>query len=377
MSAFEPAQPNKIDKGLITPKIRAKYFEEYIGLTPLSVFMGNEPSDPIQVFEMQAGQGMAFRVPFARSLDYTNPVMGNNQVEGAEQQVEVYQDEIRLDQVRFSEVMIGQHIIKQITPLDLFGKMRSRLKNANQGNLVKTLFDAATTDIYNVEGLHCNGIARGPTVDRVKYCGGEYNASIKEACDTMNGITHEGSGLSVKHIRELKNMAETGGATFEAESKIMPMSLKTSKGFPEETYVLLIDGASYASLANDPAWKAQMDRGIIQSADQPQGITGSRFRGMIEGVMVYSCHELGRYRIQNEGNTVAWNLFMGAQALGLCWGMRSDFTTVERDHKNVLSLAVTEIRGQRALRFPSFQNPNTTVERGIIHSFTKIAENKQ
>jgi hypothetical protein len=101
-------------------------------------------------------------------------------------------------------------------------------------------------------------------------------------------------------------------------------------------------------------------------------LSGARYRGTIEGVMIYECPELARYRVTNT-QTAAWNLFLGAQAFGLCWSKRPWFEMEQRDFNLNVAMAACEIRGQKAMMFPSFQNTANLVERGIIHSFVRTA----
>lgn len=369
---YEAASPNKFDQALIPIDIRDRYFEEYIGLTPLSVFMGTGVSDVIQVFEIKTGGGTTFRVPFKKDLNYENPVIGFNQAEGSGQAIEFYQDEIRIELMRFVDKLAGTTIVKQQTSIDIFGALRPSLMDVQKKNLVKSMLDAATIDLYKKPA------ESAPLFDRVNYAGvglENYETNIQATIDKMDTSTPDKSGLSVKHIRELRALATTGGVTFENEAKIKPVSLKTKKGFPEETYILLIDNESYNSLCEDPLWNQQVNRGLLQTKDQPEGLSGSRYRGTIEGVLVYECQELSKYRLTKKGDkvpNVAWNLFLGAQAIGLCWGSRPSFKTKYHDFELNVEMCVAEIRGQKALQFPSFSNPDKLIERGIIHSFTKI-----
>ncbi len=366
--AYTAATPNAYDNALIPFKIRQQYFEEYLGLTPLTVFMGTSASDAIQVFETGNGEGLSYRVPFRKDLNYETPVIGYNQAAGAEQQIQVFEDEIKLNLLRFVDVLMGVPLTKKYTPIDIYEMMRPLLINAQKRNLVKSIFDAATTGLYN----SASG-GNGPGENRVIYGTKAHNASIYTAVGTMNGAaTHAGDGLSVQHLRDLKSLAINGGTTYEAEAKIKPIELKSKRGFPEETYVYLMDPASYKSLAGDPAWSDFVYRGVIQSADQPEGLSGARYRGTVEGVMVYECPELARYRVTNT-QTAAWNLFLGAQAFGLAWAQRPWFEMEQRDFNLNVAMAACEIRGQKAMMFPSFQNTANLVERGIIHSFVRTA----
>ena len=282
--AYTPALPNAFDESLIPFKVRNRYFEEYIGLSPLTFFMGTSPSSAIQVFETQNGEGLSYRVSFRKDLNYEKPVIGFDQAAGAEQPIEIFEDEIKMNLQRFVDMVMGVALVRKMTPLEVLQALRPLLMNAQQRNLVKSILDSATTGLYTptVGG-------DGPQKDRVVYGGVNYNAKIHAAVGTMTGATYDKSGLSVAHLRKLKSMAINGGTEFEKESRIKPMELRTKKGFPEELYVYLMDTDSYVSLSKDPEWKDFVYRGVIQSKDQPEGLSGARYRGQVEGIMVYEC----------------------------------------------------------------------------------------
>ena len=369
---YVPALPNAFDVKLIAEKIAAKYFPEYLGQTPLSVFMGTTPSQAIQVLEMVSGEGMSYRVALRRELDYENPVKGFNQLAGSEQPITFYEDTIHLELIRFADKVQGSVLVKQMTPQQVLEAGPPLLMNVSKRYLVKSILDAGTMGLYNpAQG------GTGPLKDRSVYAGVAYKDKIYAGVKTMTGPTYDKSGLSVAHLRKLKSLAITGGASFEGEAKLQPVTLSTKKGFPEECYIYLMDTDSYVSLSQDPEWKDFVYRGIIQGKDQPEGLSGARYRGMVDGIMVYECPELSRYRIRiadGQKQVSSWNLFLGAQAFALCWGKRPWFETESRDFNLNKAVAVCEIRGQKALQFPSFQNPQQLIERGIIHSFTQIPE---
>lgn len=352
---------------LVPFKVRSQYFEEYLGLTPLTVFMGTSPNDAIQLFEMQNGDGMSFRVGFRKELDYSSPIIGFNQAAGSEQQVQIYSDEIKLDLLRFADSMMGVPFVKKLTPVDVFEALRPLLMNAQQRYLIQSILASATTGLYAPA-------TQGPIQGRVVYGAGAYNEVITTAVAAMGAATPAADGCSVAHLRKLKSIAIQGGETYEAESRIKPITIRSKRGFPEEVYVYLMDPNSYVSLSADPAWNQFMYRGVIQGDDQPEGISGARYRGMVEGILVYECPELSKYRHTAAGAKIAaWNLFLGAQAIGLCWARRPWFEMESRDFNLNQAMAVCEIRGQKAFTYTSFANPAKLAERGIIHSFVRIA----
>jgi hypothetical protein len=265
--------------------------------------------------------------------------------------------------------------VRKATPLDVYGTLRPLLLNAQRRNLVLSLLNAAC-GTPAVGGLYTPS-ATIPSYDRAIFAGlsparGAWYATINAGVAAQNGgATAATNGLSVAHLRLLKTYAIRGGASLEVESRIKPVQLKDKRGFPEELYIYLMDTPSYISLANDSNWTQFVYRGVVQNDNQPEGISGARYRGMVEGVMIYECPELNRYAITSGGFTSSWNLFLGAQAFGLCWAQRPWFEMEARDFNLKAAMAVCEIRGQKAFLFPSFQNTAVNVERGIIHSFVR------
>ena len=369
------------DPKLIDTKISKAYLKEYVGESPLSPFMGSSPNRVIQLFEMDSGEGLSFRIGFRKDLNYQNPIIGFDQAAGSEQPIQFFEDEIKVKLRRFVDILMGVPLVKLATPIAIFETLRPALLTTQRRNLVKSIFDAACapSNTPNDPGLYnaADG-GTGPLVDRVIYAaangGGaaSYQASIFAGVGGMGAATPAASGMSVMHIRNLKSYAVNGGIAYERESRIMPYESKAKKSFPEEHYVLFIDPNSYRSLAADPLWNQLMYRGVIQNADQPEALSGARYRGMIEGVLVYECPELARYRVVSGGVTAAWNLFVGAQAFGICWAKHPWFEMESRDFNMNVAMAVSEMRGQKVFMFPSFQDPAALVERGMIHSFTRL-----
>lgn len=368
-----------INYDLIPKQVRNKYFEEYLGTTSLSMFMGSSPSSIIQVLDMKTGEGMETTLALTGELDYTSPILDFDVLTGNEQNLTATADTIKVRLRRFADILPGVQLQKQASPIDFFNMMREKLVRANKRNLVKSIFDCALAAPSDKDGGLYNRATQTPTIDRGVYAGiddpNAYPVNINDGIAAMNtGIGHDENGMSVAHIRKLKSMAIQGGISYERENRITPYELRSRKGFAEEIYVLFIDPATYMnSLVKDPEWNQFFANGQVRSENQPNGLMGSRFRGIIEGVLIYECPELSNYRIVSGGFTAAWNLFCGGQAFGLVWGQRPWFTPETKDYGVIASMAVSEIRGQKSWVFPSKQNPALKVERGYINSFTRIA----
>lgn len=373
MGAFNPLVPTGLDQSLIPVEVRQKYYEEVLLTTDFTPFMGEQPTAAIQVGYKKMGSGSTLNVPFSREIDYTNPIMGNfAQFSGKGQILKFYDDTVQVQLQGFGDGLQGVQFMNLDTPVDIFDAMKPKLQIAHRRNIVFSLLKAATIDAYP-------NFANGPVADRVVYAAPAnapiYNANITTALNAMSGNTsaYNSSGLSVAHIRKLRDYAIYGGTSFEHEKRISPVMLATSKGAWVPTYIYLMDTPSYRSLVTDPEWANYFTRGTIESAiNQPSGLKGAFYKGLIDNVEIYECPELGKFQ-QTVNNTLfSWNLFVGAQAWFLLWGEQPWFSLEYRNHRTIVEMMMMEIRGQKTLMFPSFNNEAVTVENGLIHSFVNI-----
>jgi hypothetical protein len=383
MAIYVPELPNKFDEGLIPFDIRAEYFSEYLGSTQLSDFMGSSNANIIRVFEM-TGSGDSMRIPFERDIAYANPTTGYDQLLGSEQKVKTVYDSVSVMPYRWADGIQAVKFAEQLTPIKLFEQLRPQLMRANKKFLVESILGAATSGNAVHKGPYYLSATTKPSYDRIivgsatptraTYLG---YAGLTTALNGLNGLTYDTGGLSVDVIRKTKSYAVNGGAMdiINPEPHITPTEILTKKGFANDKFVLLIDPLSYNSLCKDPQWAQLLYQGMTRGDNQPESISGARFRGEVEGVMIYECPELGHYRTTSQagGKVAAWNLFMGAQAFALVWAERPWFAEEKQDYQWNVSMAVAEIRGQKALMYPSDVIPANEVEHGIIHLFTQVA----
>lgn len=375
MGIYNPLAPTGLDQSLIPVEVRAKYYEEVLLTTDFTPFMGEQPSSAIQVAYKKMGTGSTLAVPFSKEIDYKNPIKGNfAQISGKGQILQFYEDTITVGLQSFVDGIQGIQFLNLDTPVDVFDAMKPKLQIAHRRNIIYSLLQSATIGNYT-------NFANGPVADRVVYAAPSnapiYNANIQTALDAMaaNTSAYNSSGLSVAHIRKLRDMAIYGGTSFEHEKRISPIMLSTMKGGWVPTYIYLMDTPSYRSLVQDTLWSGYFTRGTIESTvNQPSGLKGAFFKGLIDNVEIYECPELGNFQQASAVNasTFSWNLFMGAQAFFLLWGEQPWFSLEYRNHRTVAEMAMMEIRGQKPLMFPSFNNNQITVENGIIHSFINI-----
>ena len=367
---YAPNSPNAYDTGLIPVEVRNEYFTETLLESPLSMFMGNSPHSVIQVLNKKNGTGPTTDFTFSRNIDYKSPITGYDQISGKGALMQFYTDRIEVGFQAIPDRLYGLELTQLTTPIDVYNRMKPLLQTAHQQNLVWSLLKSATTDSYNT----ANG-GNGPVANRCLFGGTEagYNASIFAGVGALAGATAANGGTSVAGIRLLRDKAIYGGTTFESEKRITPYMLKTHEGFASPYYVYFMDTPSYNSLQADTNWAIYNGRGFKEMANQPSALSGSFFKGQIDNILIYEVPELGNFQVVSGGVTASWNLFCGAQAFGLVWHKQPWFTQEWSNHNTVVEQAVCEIRGQKAIKFPSFANTAVSVENGLMHHFVRIA----
>jgi hypothetical protein len=383
MPAYPITQPiNGINQNLFTFKVNKEFFQEYVKITPLMSFSGQETNRVIYRKKLESGDGLQIRFSKLNQLDYKNPVIDFDQVRGAAQEQQMDEDRADTYSKSFSVQLKGYDIIKLGTPIynALPDKVRPQLLEACQRNLNWDLFNAATTSNYAVA-------TQKPSYDRIVASGyapnrGAYNAlaGITTVLNGQNaGTAYNQNGLSAAHLRQLKLYAERGGAAANMENAIRPAYMNKKSGWPMNGYIYLAHPATVTQLMNDPLFlNTTMARGTItDSMDQPQAIDGADYIGKFFGIHIYECQDLTQYEIlsQDGAKTAAWNLFLGAGAWGLAWYENPNIVMDIDEVERIQLFATHEARAQKVLKFKSKQQlvPGETVEQGIIHSFVRIA----
>lgn len=369
--AYVPALPNGFSTSEIPVHISNKFFKEVLLETNLSPFMGADEQSIIQLRRKPNGSGPTETFNLIRELDYKNVIKGFDQISGKGQSLKFYSDTINVEfQAQEPAKLMGVQIVDMQTPLPIFEQLRPQLATASKRNLTYSVLKAATFDNYP-------NLAVGPVAERVLYGSGDaypVNGNILTAVAAMTGVQYNQSGASVKGIKKMRNIAVTGGLQFQAEKRISPYMLQTKHNTPSPFYAYFMDTESFAALEQDPLWNAQYQRGVIEMANQPSLFNGAYFKGQIGNILIYEMPELGDFRVTSGGKTAAWNLFCGAQAVGCVWHKDPWFGEEWTNMRTVVEMAVMEMRGIKALKFPSYKvnNQDVVIENGMIHNLVQI-----
>lgn len=401
-------QTQLFEKNVLIP-----YLQDYRNVTNFARFMGG--SDAVIYNKMEnKGDGDRIIFPLRQTFDPAIAI-GNEQLEGNEQELTYVSDMVDVGRIRFATLLTDVQLLSLQTKFQLESDVRADL--LSQADVLNTkrilqafalAFDGGAAGIvpslnqqFSYSDLRARILASrldqaAGGISRARILIGDPNLVGGNARTTyadlvtalaVGNFPVATNTMNVSHIRQLFNQAATGqsltitnAAYTVKESSVRPYKYKTHLGFEDKRYVLFIAPETYNKLAADPVWQAQVNRGVIENQDQPSILYGSMYKGTIEGVMVIVIPELSNFLITNAaGNIYAYSLFCGAAAVGFGMGQTPTFTfRSSTDYELYKGLAHNEISGLKLLKYPSKArgvkgNNNNLVEYGMVHSFTTIA----
>lgn len=401
-------QTQLFEKNVLIP-----YLQDYRNVTNFARFMGG--SDAVIYNKMEnKGDGDRIVFPLRQTFDPAIAI-GNEQLEGNEQELTYVSDMVDVGRIRFATLLTDVQLMSLQTKFQLESDVRADLlSQADMLNTKRILqsfalaFDGGAAGIVpslnqqftyaqlrdRILASRLDQAAGGISRARIligdpNLVGGNARTTYADLVTALavGNFPVATNTMNVSHIRQLFNQAATGqsltitnAAYTVKESSVRPYKYKTHLGFEDKRYVLFIAPETYNKLAADPVWQAQVNRGVIENQDQPSILYGSMYKGTIEGVMVIVIPELSNFLITNAaGNIYAYSLFCGAAAVGFGMGQTPTFTfRSSTDYELYKGLAHNEISGLKLLKYPSKArgvkgNNNNLVEYGMVHSFTTIA----
>ncbi len=411
MTTFD--RSNIFQTELFEKNVLIPYLQDYRNVTNFARFMGG--SDAVIYNKMEnKGDGDRIVFPLRQTFD---PVVsiGNEQLEGNENELTYVSDMVDVGRIRFATLLTDAQLMSLQTKFNLESDVKADLlSQADSLNTKRILqsfalaFDGGAAGVnpslnqqFDYSQLRDRILASrldlaNGGISRARILIGDPNLAGGNSRTTYADLATAllvaqfpvaTNAMNVSHIRQLFNQAATGqslvisnNAFTVKESSIRPYKYKTHLGFEDKRYVLFIAPETYNKLAADPVWQAQVNRGVIENQDQPSILYGSMYKGTIEGVMVIVIPELSNFIIRNAaGNTYAYSLFCGAAAVGFGMGQTPTFTfRSSTDYGLYRGLAHNEISGLKLLKYPSKAkgvrgNNTNLVEYGVVHSFTTIS----
>jgi len=289
-----------------------KNFNEYLLLTALKQYMGTGPNAVIQVKTDLAKGIKGDRITISLIAKLTGAGQtGSNTLENNEEDLDIYTQNITVDQIRHG-VSLGGKMDEKRSAIELRTNAKFALNEWNAEKLVNDFFTQMTTS---------------PTTNRIKY-GGTSNAAESDVA--------VGDTSTLAEIANLKSMALTGNGG--AARKIRPYM--TKGGLPY--YVLLMETYAYEKLSQSSTFLTASQDALARGDKNPI-FTGAGF--IWNGVIIKPDTNVPTALTGTSSCRIARNVLMGAQAASIAYGCRPESKEREWDYGDKVGFAVREIRG--------------------------------
>ena len=148
--------------------------------------------------------------------------------------------------------------------------------------------------------------------------------------------------MSTAVLDELEYLAKKGNSKY----RIAPFRLSNG----QEYFKFLISLKAAKDLRQDARWQSHA-LSKVQAGLGAKDMIADGALGIWNNIIVESNERVETVTNAAGSLTLAHNLLLGANAAVLGWAKTTDYTEEEGDHKRFLSMAGTEIRGQRKITF--------------------------
>lgn len=277
------------------------------------------------------------------------PTYGDNRVEGKEDQLRFYTDQVLIDQVRHA-VSAGGKMTRKRTVHDLRTIAKDRLADywSRFFDELKFIYLSGSRGINQdfIEDTawagHAGNPIQAPDSTHLMYGGVATSKASLASTDVMTRAVIERATVKA-HMMQAQD---------PTVANMMPVMING-----EEHYVCLMSPFQEYSLRND-AGSQWLD--IQKAAAAAEGRNNPIFKGglgMINNCVLHTHRNVIRFGDYGAGANVkaARALFMGRQAgvvaYGAAGGMRYDWQETEKDYKNEPAVAAGSILGFKKTRF--------------------------
>ncbi len=337
----DPRAVQKWSTSLFFEMLAKSYFERK--------FVGTNPNNVIQrLTDLESGPGD--RVDYDLSVQLRGkPTYGDNRVEGKEENLKFFSDEVNIDQMRHA-VSAGGRMTRKRTAHDLRKTGRDRLSDYWAKFMDEMVF------------IYLSG-ARGIHEDYIESTDWQGHAGNRVQAPDEAHVVFGGDGASKATIevtdtfdRSIVERAEVKARMMRALDPTLANMLPVSIG-GESHYVTVMSPFQEHDLRNSDTggWLE-----IQKAAAAAEGRNSKLFKGglgMINNVVLHSHESVVRFTDYGAGGNVhaARALFMGRQAgvvaYGTKGGLRFNWKEDTKDYGNEPSVAAGTIVGIKKTRF--------------------------
>lgn len=350
-------------------------------------FMSKSDLGMVKTKYKSAGSGLQDILTLRRNIDYKTLYYDEEILVGKEEDIEHSTDEIKYYEPKLQPVKFElKELKKYASPIDFKSEVSPSLQDAHKNSIEYTMAGLPTfLDGGKVKAPYYNHgtLDVKPVYDRIVFpvtanaqpTRAEYNdngGGGHRQISGANGMTRSANlvdpavqWLNVEQLKRARQFATQGGATPEAENRILPAIVKMDSSLTMNEHIVIVDPAQRNQLERDPLWKDHAYRGVLVK-DAPENLTGSRYAGYIRGMHVYENDWMTYHRLVDNGQTYAFGMLVGRMALyaGFCGSPH--MLHQEYNYGQTVGFTIAEIRGFKSLSYDSMTTPNKRAEFGII-----------
>lgn len=332
-------------------KWSARLYAETLGKSYWEKFIGKGDDAVIQrKTELEADAGD--RVSFDLSVQLRGkPVAGDNRLEGTEEQLKFFTDEVIIDQLR-KAVSCGGKMTRKRTAHDLRSVAKSRLSEWWSQYIDQMIFiymSGARGMNENFEAFdltytgHAGNPIRTPDGQHLLYAGAATSKATLTAADKM----------SRQVIEKVSHKAQMMRAMDPRSANLLPVPVGQGKH-----YVMVMNPTQVYDLRTEVGSGGWLD--IQKAAAAAEGSKNAVFTGnlgMIDDIVLHKHSDVIRFNDYGAGSNVAAAraLFLGRQAAvvayGTTGGLNFEWKEEMTDYGNEPSVAAGCILGVSKTRF--------------------------
>jgi N4-gp56 family major capsid protein len=305
--------------------LRAKlWYKELFADVPsmlfMNRFMGEGPNNPIQVIRDQSKQAGEY-IEFGLSTKLSGDgIEGDDELEGNEEEILTYQDELHIDQLRHAVRLKGRMDEKKVA----YG-MR---KDAKEKLKIWWAERIDREILWKLSGYTTKDFANTPT-------------SPSSGRAIWSGDAGADDSLTAAMVMDTKVLDAAKELALTVSPKVRPIKMSGSQETGEAKYIVIMHPYQFSALRKDPVWnQVQREAGV-------RGSSNPLFSGAVaeyNGLIIYQ-HELAYYYSNSGSVTCARALLLGQQAGIMGIGEDERWTEEEKDYKNKWGIAAGRIFG--------------------------------
>ncbi len=340
------------------------YLKSYTRASGYAPYMGRSSSSIIRIrSELQSSAGSVINIPLILELRGRG-VEGSEILEGNEEEMENYGDQVRINWLRNAVVVPKSTSFR--TEIDLLNAARERLVtwskvklrdsiiNAFQSIIIPGVVDADGSPLGDTAVLYGTSTAAqrnaylAANSDRMLFGNDLANGTSNNWATALGTVDTTNDKMTAQVIDIAKSIAKRTTLN-PSGMAINPYQSDATAG--REWYVMFMDSFAFSQATRDPII-AQADRDARERGVDSNPIFQGGDR-IYNGVILREIPELNTLvGVGTAGANVSRSFLCGAGALSIAWGQDpTPKTDRDRDYGFRPGVAIEELRGQKKTSF--------------------------